>query len=545
MTQESHGQLDVPSAKSAETVAADDIGAKPTLDGWMANLFAIDVRSLAAMRIGIGAVLLADVCWRGTDLVAHYCDAGVLPRAARIALTERGVWTAPPYWLSAHMLSGSAWWQFFLFATAAVFAVWVLIGYRTRLALAASWYLVVSVHARNPLLLQGGDDLLRCLLLWCLFLPLGARWSVDQALRPVDVPRRILSVASVALLLQLCLMYWFTAVLKTDDVWRRDFSALYYALRIDHFTTPLGIWLAHFPQFLKVLTLGTWLLEWAGPFLLFSPVLTGRFRTIIVAAFIALHLGIAMTLEIGLFSYICIVYWIAFLPSGFWDYLGRLRLAREMKSKIASPLLASFRWTARRWPHMRGESAYFQLSLPASGLVFALFTYVLFLNMCRADGNVYANLKPGPLRWLGESAQLGQYWGMFAPRPHLFGGWLVMKGTLDDGTEVNLFHPEQGLARPEVISAMYPNQRWRKCLMNLFERDCPLHCECVSHYLQRRWNETHGPDKRVAVVELVNMMTITPRPGMPRANEPSVEPVTLLRWDYRLHSPERTLAALH
>ena len=101
------------------------------------RIFAIDLRSLAALRIGLGAVLLADLAYRAIDLEAHYADTGVLPRAAlRATLRD------PSAMWSLHALSGAWTAQLVLFALAAVAAVALLIGYRARLAAALSWLLL-------------------------------------------------------------------------------------------------------------------------------------------------------------------------------------------------------------------------------------------------------------------------------------------------------------------------------------------------------------------------------------------------------------------
>ena len=67
-----------------------------------------------------------------------------------------------------------------------------MIGYRARLATIACWFLVMSIHNRNPMILSAGDILLRLLLFWAMFLPLGARYSVDAALdKNPSVPRSL------------------------------------------------------------------------------------------------------------------------------------------------------------------------------------------------------------------------------------------------------------------------------------------------------------------------------------------------------------------
>jgi hypothetical protein len=69
--------------------------------------------------------------------------------------------------------------QALLFGIAAVAALAMLVGYRTRLAVFVVWVLVLSIQVRNPFLDSSADDLLRLLLFWAMFLPLGAYWSVD------------------------------------------------------------------------------------------------------------------------------------------------------------------------------------------------------------------------------------------------------------------------------------------------------------------------------------------------------------------------------
>lgn len=58
-----------------------------------------------------------------------------------------------------------------------------------------------------------------------------------------------------------------------------DGTAVYYALSIDGWVTPLGAYIYQLPTLLMVLTFATVLLEAFGPFLLLCPVLTGPVRT--------------------------------------------------------------------------------------------------------------------------------------------------------------------------------------------------------------------------------------------------------------------------
>ena len=90
------------------------------------------------------------------------------------------------------------------------------------------------------MILSAGDTLLRLLLFWAMFLPLGARYSVDAALdKNPSVPRSLCNLACAAILLQMTFMYFFSFILKDGSTWN-DGTALYYALSVDQLTRPLG-----------------------------------------------------------------------------------------------------------------------------------------------------------------------------------------------------------------------------------------------------------------------------------------------------------------
>lgn len=145
-------------------------GALESLRAVVEPRLGIDPRALGAFRIALGLLLLADLVWyRLPGLVAFYTDDGVLPRSL---LAE----TYPTFAAtSIHAVSGSAWVQRLLFLIAGCSAVSLAVGYRTRLSTGLSLLLLASLHARNPLVVNGGDTILLTLLLLGLFLPLDAR----------------------------------------------------------------------------------------------------------------------------------------------------------------------------------------------------------------------------------------------------------------------------------------------------------------------------------------------------------------------------------
>ena len=229
-----------------------------------------DLRSLALFRIGLATIVILDLIARFSALQAHYSDAGVLPRQLLPGgLLHQGYW-------SVHLLSGQAWVQGLLFAIAIFFALLMLVGYRTRWTTIAVWALTISLHNRNPFLLFAGDDVLRAILFWAMFLPLGASYSLESALNssPDPLPKRVVSGATFAYMVQLCFIYIWSAAFKTKSpIWFPDGDAVYYALHFDQYATPFGLGLLNLPLGLqKAMTFGALFLEWFGALLIFIPV---------------------------------------------------------------------------------------------------------------------------------------------------------------------------------------------------------------------------------------------------------------------------------
>ncbi|MGB3573549.1 MAG: HTTM domain-containing protein [Phormidesmis sp.] len=287
--------------------------------GWFSDRYSLDVRSLALLRIGLALVILTDLLTRAGDLTAHYTDLGVVPRAVlNDGLLKSGYW-------SLHALSGSPWVQGLLFLVAGLAAIAMLIGYHSRVAVIVSWILLISLHNRNPLLIFAADDVLRAVMFWAMFLPLGAAYSVDRAMNTATrpVPLRIFSGATVALMVQQCFIYIFSAVFKTTNTdWWPDGTAVYYSLSYDQYVTALGHFLLRLGPLLTIFTLFTLVLEWVGPLLLWSPIKNDVCRMVAIAIFISLHAGFGLTLNLGIFPFLSIFTWLAFIPTSFWESLA-------------------------------------------------------------------------------------------------------------------------------------------------------------------------------------------------------------------------------
>src|SRR5262249_10596371 len=144
-------------------------------------------------------------------------------------------------------------------------------------------------------------------------------------------PKRVLSLATAALLLQICLIFWFSALAKYDPAWRRDGYAVFMALSIGANATAFAQMLLPFHELLRVLTFATLIQEGVVPFLLFVPWKTWVFRLLVVASFVLFHIGLALCMDLGNFEYVCITGWLVLLPTEFWDWLAARRMVRAVR----------------------------------------------------------------------------------------------------------------------------------------------------------------------------------------------------------------------
>ncbi|MDB9233262.1 HTTM domain-containing protein [Halorubrum ezzemoulense] len=490
------------------------------LSAALAARCSVDLRALAAFRIGLGALVIADLIRRSRSLSAFYTDDGVLPRSALFA--DYG----EVY--SVHALVGEPWAVTLLFALAGAFALALLAGYRTRLAALASWLLLLSLHARNPMVLNSGDSLLRMLLFWSVFLPLGARWSVDALRRAgagTDADAAagaggserdpgaddgdesatagpsgsaVATVATMAVLIQVLLMYVTNGIHKRgSDLWM-DGEAVAYIMQADHFTYLLGNQLAEFTGLLRGLTVLWIALLFASPLLI---LLTGIPRAAIASLFVGMHLGMAVTMPIGLFPIVVVVGFVPFFQTPVWD-------AAERAVDRFGPPAALERWRARL-ESVGDALASLDASIPRptpSGALAGLrarvgrgrpllstvvpYVFLVLIVLSSAQAVGYAET-PDPAENALETVEMDQHWRMFAPDPTRTTRWFVTVGTLADGTERDVLRDSPvEFDRPPRAEATYRSARWRKYLGNVASTDNENHRSYLANYLCEDWNRT-------------------------------------------------------
>ncbi|MGI4884618.1 MAG: hypothetical protein ACRYFR_06625 [Janthinobacterium lividum] len=470
--------------------------------GVLRRPFVVDLRALALLRVATAAVVLVDLAIRSTDLEAHYSNLGVLPLGV---LLDRA-WT--PYQFSLHAASGLWQVQAVLFLAAAALAGALACGYQTRLATLGSWVLLVSVQNRNPFIGQGGDDLLRMLLFWGIFLPWGRVWSWDARHRPAPARLDYCSAATVAYVVQLALLYWCTALLKNGPEWNRDGTALYYALSLDQVLLPGGRLIYPHPDLLRFLTFATYYTELLLPFVLFLPVGVAGWRLLFIGVLCVFHLSISVTLYVGLFFLINLASLPGLLPPGALDWLAQKMRPHAARARGWHARLPAWQapWRLRFERTRPAVPAHRDLARSlGNAFVATVLFYVCWWNLddvavLRPAGGLMAP----PVRWFGFLFRVDQHWGMFAPAVFKDDGWYILEGTTADGRQLDLNRGGAPVtyAKPASVVSLFKNDRWRKYSENCLFVDKawlrPYYC----NYLLRTWakNPAHPPLRSLRLV---------------------------------------------
>jgi hypothetical protein len=444
--------------------------------------YKVDLRALALMRIAIGCVVLSDLIIRGCDLSVHYTKDGILPVSLLLEFDSK-----PLRW-SFHYLNDTFAYQAFLFYLQGIVTLFLIAGYRTRLFTVLSWILMVSLQNRNPFIQQSGDDLLRLILLWGIFLPWGKFYSVDSKRNPIE-QKNYFSIASLGYLILIISVYLFSAIQKASPEWRTEGTALYYALSLDQLKVGLGDWLYQHPNFMKLLTfLVFYYFELLVPILLLIPFTNKKLRTLCVVSIILLHLGIASTIYVGLFFAIGIASALGLLPSSVMDKIDKLfRFSRSLSGEFFKEKISG------------------GAKIMTNSFLGFLIGFCLFYNLGYIPSFRYA--LDDRAQCVTNVLKLDQYWGMFSPNVYKTDGWYIYRGIKPNDSIWDIGNNKPGLdyTKPKDIDKMYPSDRWRKFAENYQKNEYnflrPFYCK----YLIKEWNKKH-PENKIGGLNVIFLL---------------------------------------
>lgn len=410
---------------------------------WLRSLwgtyFTIDLRSLGAFRIVFGVVLFSDLARRWVDLPFWYVNTGILPNHTLL-------WRPPTNNLFSLFFTVSTVQEARLgFLLCAVVYGCFLMGYRTRLAHLLALVARVSLNSRLAVLENGGDMVMDLLCLFTLPLPLGARFSFDAvaASSPVEAAtedRRptYASLAVLGLLLQFSAVYLFNASAKSGPAWR-DGSAVHYALHLDKFATWPGVWMReHLPmQAIRWLTWSTLATEWIACVLIITPVFVREARAIAVCVLPVLHLGFALGLNLGGFSFAMMSFYPLLLMPAHWSWLSR-----TFGSRLFPHVLRLEQWLARRL-RPRPIVAFTAKGRAVGELATLLLIIAIASEALNDNGLVPPELRVRQPAWAKaviEYPRILQGWRMFSSEPSRVDSMIYVDAVTAGGRHVDPYN---------------------------------------------------------------------------------------------------------
>jgi predicted DCC family thiol-disulfide oxidoreductase YuxK len=238
------------------------------------------------------ALLLPDVGeWFGARAILSFATGGRLAGGEGLSLFA---------WLP----HTDAWvWTIFLVSCAAAFTL--TLGLLTRASSIVLFVTLLTLHHRNPLILNSGDTFFRLAGFFLMFSQAGAALSIDRLIRIARGKESGPPVARAPwamrmIQLQLSFLYLYAFVWKAMGGMWLSGTAVYYTSRIAEFWRfPLPYVFEHLWT-IKLWTWATLLVELA----LGTLVWVKELRYWVLLAGLLLHLGIEYTMNIQLFAFI-------------------------------------------------------------------------------------------------------------------------------------------------------------------------------------------------------------------------------------------------
>lgn len=281
--------------------AAARASADRSLRRWSAVLDAYSLHRRALIGSALARILLG-----GTGLYLYlrdYTDRGYLWGPDGVWPWQNFTGPAAGDGFSLYSLSRSNVWFELVFHAGVMAALLFTLGWKTRFSCVAHYVFLWSLNQRNPVVLDGGDNVTVIVLVFFVFVDAGSRFSLDARSAAARVPKgdeqsvryRIGSVLHhaglLAVILQICTVYLVSGMYKVQGERWQNGTALYYILRVNEFGWPgVNRLIYENAPLVVAITYGTVFFQLAFTFLLINR----RWRVFAVAGGVLMHVGIAV-----------------------------------------------------------------------------------------------------------------------------------------------------------------------------------------------------------------------------------------------------------
>jgi hypothetical protein len=297
-----------------------------------ARYLGADLRTLGLFRIVIGTLLCLNLLRVWNDATLYYSNQGVFSNdwhlfrpSSEFNFSIFHAFSSPA---EVHLAFALALACFFCFA----------IGYRTRLFNALSLLWITSLDNRLVMVENGGYVVVNLTVFWALFLPVGARFSVDALRRAFRESRTVTemvarerplgphrSLASLFVLVNFGVVYIFNVVNKYGSTWREG-GTVHYVLHLDRLGTPVAAWFRETLPFAatRVLSWSVLVVEGLIVVLIFWPHGRRYTRPLAQILIVGLHTTFGVMMQLGPFSWFMIGWSTILLCAVQWEALERV-----------------------------------------------------------------------------------------------------------------------------------------------------------------------------------------------------------------------------
>jgi len=317
-----------------------------TLVKALRNVFLFDVRSLAFVRIVLGALLAITFINFALYAPLLMSDSGVFPREMSLEATRSQQF-------SLFLASGTVWFQYCLFAVGTIAAASFVFNLYPRISLFVCWVLFYSLTFRSTEYNFGICPAMLGVLFWGLFAPWG---SAPRS--PFCAERALVSENTRISHWSLCGMFLSCAAVscgaglakfKNYDAWFSDYSALRLDLSYYTNVNPVTQLLGGIPYLVQIASPMVVLVELGAPLVLLVP----GFRRVLVPTALVLatmvYVGIAISIHVGIFPLIPLVGFYLMIGSRFWEWSA----ARGVVSSLATFAGKIATWCTVVWRLLR------------------------------------------------------------------------------------------------------------------------------------------------------------------------------------------------
>ena len=310
-------------------------------------------------------------------------------------------------------------------------------GYRTRWTQPLLLLFYIGLIQRTAATINAGDVIAASLLFWTLFLPVDHHYSWAKRNSRED-PRSPNGLAALGLVSQIAIIYFFSALSKTGSSWS-SLDALYYFWNLSMSTDASRALSQLLPSnVIHGMSLGSLIVEFCAPILIFSPWRVIQCRQIAVFLLVSLHLGIECSFYTGSFQWIAIAGACALYP---FSDLSPARPLLPYAGSLGSEEIAPMRFLKR---------------IALAAIIFCMWWQAIF-NASRSSSLDWASPSvpspPALFQSASDYTLIQQVWQMYAPEPSPWIRWWVVIARDTSGRRWDLL---RGTPESPAIGAELP-----------------------------------------------------------------------------------------